>query len=167
VKPDELLAAFLNTAESGDRLATRDGLTSWGTDAGVISPGVWIDAPALERVQALREGLRRLVRDGVSQPLDAELERLSLGALAENAGTVRLIAARPGADEIAAAVVEALIAAQTDGSWTRVKVCAGCETAFVDESRNRSRRWCDMGSCGSQAKMRAYRARHRAKRERR
>jgi predicted RNA-binding Zn ribbon-like protein len=160
VNPVELVTAFLNTARSGDRLATRDGLADWASEAGVISPGAWIDVPAVERAQSLREGLRRLVQDGVPQALDAELERLPLAALADEHGTVRLIAARPGADEIGAAVVEAVIAAQTDATWSRVKVCPGCGTAFVDASRNRSRRWCDMGTCGSRAKMRAYRARN-------
>jgi predicted RNA-binding Zn ribbon-like protein len=122
---------------------------------------VWIDAPAVDRVVSFREGLRRLIRDGDAGALDTELERMAFGALAEPDGTVRLIAARPGADQVVAAIVEALMSAQTDGTWHRVKVCAGCSTAFVDESRNRSRRWCDMGTCGSQAKMRAYRARHR------
>lgn len=159
MKPDALIASFLNTAREGDRLSTRDGLATWAADAGVISPGVWIDAPAVERVQSLREALRRLVRDGEPQALDAELERLPLAALADEEGTVRLIATRPGAEEAAVAVVEAVIAAQTDRSWERVKLCAGCETAFIDRSRNRSRRWCNMGTCGSQAKMRAYRAR--------
>jgi predicted RNA-binding Zn ribbon-like protein len=159
VNPEDLVTAFLNTARPDDRLATRDGLADWASAAGVISPGVWIDAGAVERAQSLREGLRQLVRDGAPQSLDAELERLPLAALADDHGTVRLIAARPGADELGAAVVEAVIAAQTEGTWTRVKVCAGCETAFVDRSRNRSRRWCAMGTCGSQAKMRAYRAR--------
>jgi predicted RNA-binding Zn ribbon-like protein len=161
VNSADLLIAFLNTSRSGDILATRDGLAAWAMEAGVLSPGVWIDAPAVDRLLALREGLRVLIRDGDSGALDTELERMAFGALAEADGTVRLIAARPGADQVAAAIVEALISAQTDRSWDRVKVCTGCDAAFVDGSRNRSRRWCDMGTCGSQAKMRAYRARHR------
>lgn len=38
-----------------------------------------------------------------------------------------------------------------------VKECAGCPWLFLDESRNRSRRWCDMQVCGSRSKMRRYR----------
>ena len=44
----------------------------------------------------------------------------------------------------------------------RVKKCCGdhCEWVFVDESRNRSRRWCEMSDCGNRAKQRRYQRRH-------
>jgi predicted RNA-binding Zn ribbon-like protein len=40
----------------------------------------------------------------------------------------------------------------------RVKKCAGetCDWLFLDTSKNRSRRWCMMGVCGSRAKSRRY-----------
>lgn len=38
-----------------------------------------------------------------------------------------------------------------------VKECPGCGWLFLDRSRNRNRRWCDMQVCGSRAKMRRYR----------
>ncbi len=37
----------------------------------------------------------------------------------------------------------------------------GCRWAFVDASRNGSRRWCDPGICGNVSKVRAYRKRHK------
>lgn len=46
--------------------------------------------------------------------------------------------------------------------WTeRIGVCAAdtCQWLFLDESRNRSRRWCDMSDCGTRAKVRRFRAR--------
>ncbi len=47
----------------------------------------------------------------------------------------------------------------------RVRQCAGadCDWLFMDMSRNRSRRWCDMKGCGNRAKARRYYERHRAK----
>ncbi|MCP4541913.1 MAG: hypothetical protein GY832_32690 [Chloroflexi bacterium] len=41
---------------------------------------------------------------------------------------------------------------------TRVRRCAGegCDWLFVDTSKNRSRRWCMMGVCGSRVKARRY-----------
>jgi predicted RNA-binding Zn ribbon-like protein len=36
-----------------------------------------------------------------------------------------------------------------------------CDWLFLDASRNRSRRWCDMKSCGNRAKARRYYARHK------
>jgi predicted RNA-binding Zn ribbon-like protein len=43
----------------------------------------------------------------------------------------------------------------------RVKRCAQCSWLFLDRSRNASRRWCSMGECGAQVKMRRYRAARR------
>ena len=44
----------------------------------------------------------------------------------------------------------------------RVKLCRAddCGWLFVDASRNRSRRWCDMSDCGNRAKARRFRTRH-------
>jgi predicted RNA-binding Zn ribbon-like protein len=53
----------------------------------------------------------------------------------------------------------------TSGPLGRVKNCAGCNWLFVDESKNRSRRWCSMEECGTHAKMRRYVARRAAKRK--
>jgi predicted RNA-binding Zn ribbon-like protein len=45
----------------------------------------------------------------------------------------------------------------------RIKLCRAhdCGWLFVDSSRNRSRRWCDMSDCGNRAKARRFRARQR------
>jgi predicted RNA-binding Zn ribbon-like protein len=46
----------------------------------------------------------------------------------------------------------------------RVKLCAGegCGWVFLDESRNRSRRWCDSRDCGNRERVRRHLARKRA-----
>ena len=52
----------------------------------------------------------------------------------------------------------------TSNSLERVKECAddrGCGYLFIDTSRNRSRRWCSMESCGNRAKVRQHRERQR------
>ncbi|HKY50726.1 MAG TPA: CGNR zinc finger domain-containing protein [Candidatus Limnocylindria bacterium] len=36
---------------------------------------------------------------------------------------------------------------------------ANCRRLFIDRSRNRTRRWCDMAACGNRAKQRRMRAR--------
>jgi predicted RNA-binding Zn ribbon-like protein len=41
----------------------------------------------------------------------------------------------------------------------RLKCCDGCDRLFVDLSRNRSRRWCDMQRCGNRDKVRRFRLR--------
>src|SRR6266571_549194 len=53
----------------------------------------------------------------------------------------------------------------TSGEHDRIKECASttCEWVFLDRSRNRSRRWCDMTDCGNRAKARRFQAKkHRA-----
>jgi predicted RNA-binding Zn ribbon-like protein len=52
----------------------------------------------------------------------------------------------------------------TSGDLDRLKLCAGCYWIFLDASRNRSRRWCTMEVCGTDAKMRRYVAKRAAKR---
>jgi predicted RNA-binding Zn ribbon-like protein len=46
----------------------------------------------------------------------------------------------------------------------RVKQCPGrhCGWVFLDRTKNRRRRWCEMEVCGARAKARRYRARRRA-----
>ncbi|MBA3945726.1 MAG: ABATE domain-containing protein [Herpetosiphonaceae bacterium] len=52
----------------------------------------------------------------------------------------------------------------TAGELSRVRECSGesCGWLFVDTSRNRSRRWCDMEDCGNRAKARRHYQRKRA-----
>jgi len=47
----------------------------------------------------------------------------------------------------------------------RLKQCAGlhCGWFFLDETRSRTRRWCDMRVCGSRAKTRRFRERQRGR----
>ena len=44
------------------------------------------------------------------------------------------------------------------GDLARIKQCTSdeCDWLFVDLSKNRSRRWCDMRDCGNRAKARRY-----------
>jgi predicted RNA-binding Zn ribbon-like protein len=46
---------------------------------------------------------------------------------------------------------------------SQVKECPGCGWLFLDTSKNRSRRWCSMNTCGARDKMRRYHKRQRVK----
>ena len=61
-------------------------------------------------------------------------------------------------------VAESVAELLTSPELARLKVCEAddCGWLFVDGSRNRSRRWCDMSDCGNLAKVRRFRARRRA-----
>jgi predicted RNA-binding Zn ribbon-like protein len=45
----------------------------------------------------------------------------------------------------------------------QVKECPGCGWLFLDTSKNQSRRWCSMNTCGARDKMRRYHKRQREK----
>ncbi|MFN2135815.1 MAG: CGNR zinc finger domain-containing protein [Candidatus Promineifilaceae bacterium] len=62
---------------------------------------------------------------------------------------------KPDFEEILWPVVRSAANLLTSDSLGRVRQCAddrGCGYLFVDMSRNRSRRWCSMESCGNRAK---------------
>lgn len=53
----------------------------------------------------------------------------------------------------------------TSGPLDRIKACVGCRWLFLDQSKNRSRRWCTMEECGTHEKVRRYLERRAAKRK--
>ncbi len=73
----------------------------------------------------------------------------------------RLAFARDTALEriVGLSAVSVLTAAQ---ELERVELCPGedCGWLFLDESKNRRRRWCSMETCGNRAKARRHYQRH-------
>lgn len=61
-------------------------------------------------------------------------------------------------------IVESAADALVIDELPRVRRCAEprCSRVFLDTSRNGTRRWCDMGTCGNRAKAARHRARARA-----
>lgn len=169
------VVAFLNTVdvEAGeDDLADPDAAARWFAEHDLLPGGASIDAPGLDRACALRTALRELARvhhDAQPDPAAAaafgEATRgLSLGTTADPAGDVHLRPAGQGLDAALGGILAAVAHASAVGTWSRVKLCSAdaCLWAFVDASKNRSRRWCAMGVCGNREKARSYRERHRA-----
>jgi predicted RNA-binding Zn ribbon-like protein len=70
----------------------------------------------------------------------------------------------PIADRIAAHLAMALAELLVAGESRRLRNCASptCREVFLDESRNRSRRYCDSRTCGNRLHVAAYRARKAA-----
>jgi predicted RNA-binding Zn ribbon-like protein len=60
--------------------------------------------------------------------------------------------------------IHAAAALLVSGRLDRVKGCSSCRFHFLDESKNRSRRWCSMDDCGTRTKSRRYVARRAAAR---
>jgi hypothetical protein len=74
------------------------------------------------------------------------------------------------ADGLAAGIVATVVDAIAAGRFDRLKACPDCHWVFYDNTRNATKRWCLMTagggpngrSCGTIAKVRAYRQRRRA-----
>lgn len=159
-----VLEAFLNTAAHGDdpdALSDVAGLDRW---AGTAHDATRRD---LARARALRSALRNALRlsdaPGVRGRLIAACEPYVLRAGDPTADEPPLVALGQGAHAAVGGVAAALATARAAGTIDRLKVCPGddCGYAFIDSSKNRSRRWCAMRACGNRSKIRAYRSRHR------
>ena len=171
----ELVRLFINTvdleAPEKDELSSPDALARWLRGRSLLDDGS-ASAADLRRAIELREALRELLLahhdeheadpDAVAV-VDAAAGRARLGLRFAPAGTAHV---EPGASGVAGALGELLsivAAAQTEGTWERLKACpwSTCKWAFYDHSRNRSGVWCNMAVCGNRAKAQAFRARKR------
>ena len=169
-----------------ERLVGFGDLTRWGRAAGVLSAA---EAAALERAglaapakagqvvvraRILRESLYRLFRSAAGRwtpdaadvaVLNREVKRArSHERLAPEGARFRWNwdADGPTLDQVIWFVVRSAADLLTSDDLKRVKQCGGedCRWLFLDTSRNRSRRWCDMADCGNVAKVRRFRRRH-------
>jgi predicted RNA-binding Zn ribbon-like protein len=159
-----------------------DDLVDWASDGGLVDAGTAaaLRATAAERpdeaaaahaaAQKLRDAIYAAtapIAHGEAAPPDAlaavaaaHREALSHAELA----SIAAIDWRWPADDdlrrplwpVALAAVDLL----RDGDrLARLKQCRHCRWLFLDGSRNRSRRWCSMGHCGTDAKVRQLRER--------
>ena len=123
---------------------------------------------AHRRAIALREAIYRIfsaVAGGAAvNPPDTDLLNRALGAANEH---LRLAARDSGFEwvwhDVDGAlelplwrVVRSAASLLVSPEAERVRECSGenCDWLFLDESKNRSRRWCDMATCGNRAKAR-------------
>ena len=141
----ELVRAFVNTLDAELRTDT------------LTSP--W------ERTvrEAIRSALvanhdRRNVPKAALRVLDEAAERAGLSVRFTTDAAFALRQTRRGR---VAEVLVAMTSAMSDGTWTRLKVCADdeCLWAFFDYSRARTGKWCSMEVCGNRAKQKAWRDR--------
>ena len=170
----DLLTAFVNThdvEEGTDAIAAPEQLAAWipeRTGEYVAEP----DPDDLRRLLALRESLRSLLRANNGGEV-AERELTPLREAAERSryrldisadGHLGLEPARADLSGFEARLLLAIERLQAHGAWPRLKACTdeGCQWAFFDTTRNRSRTWCSMEECGNREKTRRYRARSKA-----
>ncbi|MFF0488602.1 CGNR zinc finger domain-containing protein [Nocardia sp. NPDC003482] len=150
-----------------DTRIPRDQLSEWSADE-----RVWNDLfhtvprprrPAeVDRLARARDIVRALV-DGNPDPFEAMIAD-------EHRPAIRIAEGRLAFDADSSAVgrvVSIVLAAAAEGTLGRLRACGDCAWVFYDSSRNNRRRWCAMipspgvRGCGSAAKAREYRSRHR------
>ena len=131
-----------------------------------------------QRAVAVREVLfrilsavaaRREVSGADAGALNAELQRLnSDSVIAPGNRTVTWLWTEKssGAGRLIGRIVRSAVELLTSEDIERVKLCAAenCGWLFIDGSRSHNRRWCEMRTCGSQNKARAYYRRKTARR---
>jgi predicted RNA-binding Zn ribbon-like protein len=172
----DLLVAFVNTRDlegETDAIGDSDPLSAWIADqtgelVGALGP------EDITRLLALRESLRALLRANNGEEI-AERELTPLREAAERSryrtslgpdGKLELAPARSDLTGFEARLLLAIERLQSSGVWPRLKACTddGCQWAFYDTTRNRSRTWCSMEECGNREKTRRYRERRTPRR---
>jgi predicted RNA-binding Zn ribbon-like protein len=161
-------------------------LVTWAQQAGLLTAekaeqlnrqasGRATEAEAtLKRAIDLREAIYRIFST-IAGGGPANVDDLALlnRRLPEALARLRLRPAGPGfvwvwqtdeaaLDQMLWPVVRSAAELLTSPELVQVKVCEddrGCGFLFLDTSRNRSRRWCSMTSCGNRAKVRRHRRR--------
>jgi len=164
----ERLIEFVNTNEpqlAQDQLRgpeeTRSWLAARGLEVGKLNRDDWA------ATIAFREGIRAAAAANNGYGVDADavaalgraVDRLGFIVRATADASLEVASATP-AGRALAPLAGILMAAQADGSWSRVKACArdSCRWLFYDTTRNHSRTWCTSTTCGSREKARrAYR----------
>ena len=169
------------SSDPEDLLEGYSDLVRWAADAKVVTreQAAWLTshaerrpreaAEALTQAIELRETLYRIFSNvaGSEDPPPRDIANLNQ-ALSSSAGVARLARSPEGYDwewdgetldwmlgPIARSAAELL----TSPDLHRVGECSddrGCGYLFLDSSRNHSRKWCRMDSCGNRAKARRH-----------
>jgi len=73
----------------------------------------------------------------------------------------RLVPVTEGLNRVRAEIATSFAHVLVHGDPSRIKICENpdCLWTFYDESKNRTRRWCESSGCGNLMKVRRYRAR--------
>jgi predicted RNA-binding Zn ribbon-like protein len=185
----ERVLAFINTlrptSKPLDTLTSYEALALWARDQHLVSAAAaerlvaeakkhpHQAANVLTQAKELRAALDGLAEavDAGRQPGAVLLETIgecvaaayANGRLVPHEGTLHWVSS--GDDDLRRVVWEIGRAAGrlvTSPRLARVRACAAsdCGWWFMDDTKNRSRRWCDMKLCGNREKLRRFRAKN-------
>jgi predicted RNA-binding Zn ribbon-like protein len=174
------------TPTERDRLGNYDDLLAWCMRARVLNDGEAADLErqasrdasaaedALQRARRLRDALHGVfvnIAHGRSVP-DSDLAIMNgvladaarHGGIAERDGVFGWQWHRDSIDCMLWPIAHSAAGLLTGDRLVRIGECGGvaCGWLFLDETRNRSRRWCEMEVCGNRAKARRHYHRHHA-----
>lgn len=165
-----------------ERLNSYGDLVAWGHESSILTEqeAEWLAqeavrrpveaASTLARALALREAIYRIFSAvaGGRVPEAADITTLNI-ALAGALAVLQIVATEHGfawvwshggkeLDQMLWAVALSAVNLLTSDELWAVRECAAtdCGWLFLDTTRNRSRRWCDMTSCGNRAKARRH-----------
>ncbi|MCE6995815.1 CGNR zinc finger domain-containing protein [Saccharothrix sp. S26] len=147
----ELLLAFLNTRDlelGTDVLDSAAAWRAWVAERGLGRAG------DPDEVRAARTCLRASLGERHDGPDPTPVAGFIRVDLSHGVPTM-------SATDALGAVLGAAARLVVLGSWERFKICQAddCRWAFFDRSRNRSRTWCSMQTCGNREKARNWRER--------
>lgn len=170
-----------------EKLRSYDDLAGWAERVGILSEPEKLEllrqaqhhpqmsAKVLEQAIGLREaifGSFSAIAAGGS-PVEEDLAVLNQ-ALAQALPHLQLVLAPQGLewgwkdlettlDGLLWPVARSAAELLTSEQLSRVRECSSetCNWLFIDQSKNRSRRWCDMNDCGNRAKARRHYHRHK------
>ena len=186
---------LVNTRDTGpdgepgfDRLVDFDHVLAWAERVGVLSRGA-VEAAArrsaqrheeataaLGRIRALRSDIYE-VFEAIAQGRNPSQSSLNRLCHLHGEATARGLLVRQGdafgwdwsnneeLDRVLWPVVHAAVQLLISGDLERIKRCGRCSWLFLDATKNRSRRWCSMGGCGTHEKSERFVARRRAQRQ--
>ncbi len=169
----------------GERIRGYGDLLEWSLDAGVLSPGdadrlreeAAADAEfrrrALGRAWSLRQALHDVLRAIARREAAADVSVTRFNAALQELPPHFILAA--GGDGVALAlparshpdplhpILRSAMQLLGSPDLVLLRECADehCGRLFLDLTKNASRRWCDMGTCGNRAKARRHLARRR------
>ena len=188
---EALCLDFVNTINSRlypehDYLVQYSDLAGWANKLGILSPAqtnqlqkrakqnVEEAGNALGAARTLRELLYRLFSNAAksSEPNKKDMETFiaSYGEAISHALLLKKedhYTATWKLDETLDALLWPILHSEGELLLSKelgqVKECPGCGWLFLDTSKNHSRRWCSMNTCGAKDKMRRYHKKQRAK----
>ncbi len=167
----ELVRDFVNTLDilpGTERFEDPGSLARWLADHRLVPLSPALSDKDLSRAKKLREALRAFLMANASlalapeaaEALDDAAGPAHLRVRADERGGLQLLPTEEGGlDHAIGRMLAIVFAAQQDGTWSRLKVCAECHWALYDHTKNHSAAWCG-SQCGARVRSRRYRQRH-------